>query len=160
MNKFLLVTLLTLHSVGNAETTSTCPFASQGKPTASAQAVLKNPSVATLKKQLKGKKLVVVDVYADWCSPCKLMHPIVDALAQDTDLKEVVFIKVAHDNQELIKFLNTHLADGKTSVPSIPYFFVFKNGKAIDQFTGAMAQTVFKSKILKHINPNDSKSNA
>ncbi len=159
MNKFLLVILLTLPGIADAKNASTCPFASQSKPTA-AQTVLKNPSLATLKKQLKGKKLVVVDVYADWCSPCKLMHPIVDALAQDTDLKEVVFIKVAHDNQELIKFLNTHLADGKTSVPSIPYFFVFKNGKAIDQFTGAMAQTVFKSKILKHTNPNDSKSNA
>jgi thioredoxin-like negative regulator of GroEL len=77
------------------------------------------------------------------------MSPIIEALAQDADLSQVVFIKVAHDQQELLKGLTAYLPEGKTSVPSIPYFFIFKDGKIVDQFTGSMAQAALKEKILK-----------
>jgi thioredoxin 1 len=149
MNKFLVVALLSIPLQAVSKKDPVCAPKKSVADSKTTDAVLHNPTPSALKKQIKSGKIVVVDVYADWCGPCKLMSPIIEALAQDADLSQVVFIKVAHDQQELLKGLTAYLPEGKTSVPSIPYFFIFKDGKIVDQFTGSMAQAALKEKILK-----------
>ena len=64
------------------------------------------------------KGIVFVDFYADWCGPCKMMSPIVDEMAKETDIKVV---KVNVDNAvEVAK---------RYGIMSIPTFIVFKDGK-------------------------------
>lgn len=88
-------------------------------------------------------KLVVVDFWAEWCPPCKMMGPIVEALAKEHAGK-VVYYKMDSDK-------NTKIPD-RYSIQSIPTFLIFKEGKLIDRIVGSMSKTNFKTKIEKHVN--------
>lgn len=91
------------------------------------------------KKVLESDKPVLVDFYADWCGPCKMTGPIIDELSDE--MKDVSFVKVNVDeNQEIA---------GQYSVFSIPTFIVFKGGKAVHQFVGAMGKERFIEEIKK-----------
>ncbi len=91
------------------------------------------------KEVLDYKGAVFVDFYADWCGPCKLTAPIIDELSDE--LKNVKFVKVNVDE-------NPDLAS-VYSVFSIPTFMVFKDGKTVNQFVGAMGKEAFLSEIKK-----------
>jgi len=85
------------------------------------------------------KGLVLVDFFAPWCGPCKITSPILDELAEEK--KEVKFIKIDVDQ-------NGDLA-GQYNVFSIPTFVVFKDGKVISQFVGAMGKEGFLTELDK-----------
>ncbi|WP_026652119.1 thioredoxin [Butyrivibrio proteoclasticus] len=72
---------------------------------------------------------VLVDFYADWCGPCKMMMPVVEKLAETYDGK----IKVGKINSDE----NSALA-AKYNIMSIPSFLVIKNGEVVNSATGAM----------------------
>jgi thioredoxin 1 len=74
---------------------------------------------------------VLVDFYADWCGPCKMMMPVVEELAEAYEGKAKVG-KVNVDEEG-------SLAED-FGVMSIPSFVVIKNGKVVDQALGAMAK--------------------
>ncbi len=74
---------------------------------------------------------VLVDFYADWCGPCKMMMPVVEKMAETYDGK----VKVGKLNVDE----NNALA-AKYGVMSIPSFIVFKNGEVLSSSTGAMSQ--------------------
>lgn len=82
---------------------------------------------------------VFIDFYADWCGPCKLTNPIVEELAGE--LKNIKFVKINVDE-------NSDLAQ-QYSIFSIPTFMVFKKGKVVSQFVGAMGKEGFQSEINK-----------
>ncbi len=82
---------------------------------------------------------VFIDFYADWCGPCKLTAPIIDKLAGE--MKNIKFVKINVDE-------NSDLAQ-QYSVFSIPTFMVFKKGKIVSQFVGAMGKEGFQSEINK-----------
>jgi thioredoxin 1 len=88
---------------------------------------------------LDHKGTVFVDFYADWCGPCKLTSPIVEELSEQ--MKEVKFVKVDVDQ-------NNDLAT-QYSVFSIPTFIIFKEGRAVNQFVGAMGKEGFEEEIKK-----------
>lgn len=74
---------------------------------------------------LNAEKTAIVDFYADWCGPCKMMSPIIEDIAQDENL--VVGKINVDENQELaIKY----------DVMSIPTIIVFKNGNQVKRFVG------------------------
>lgn len=74
---------------------------------------------------------VVVDFFATWCGPCKAMSPIFDELAQEYKDK-VKFVKIDVDqNQDLA---------GQYNIFSIPTFLIFKDGKVVNQLTGAVGK--------------------
>ena len=74
---------------------------------------------------------VLVDFYADWCGPCKMMMPVVEKMAETYDGK----VKVGKLNVDE----NGSIA-GRYGVMSIPTFLVFRKGEVIDSAMGAMSQ--------------------
>ncbi len=91
------------------------------------------------KEVLEHKGVVFVDFYADWCGPCKMTEPIIHGISEE--MKDIKFVKVNVDE-------NPDLAS-EYSVFSIPTFVIFKNGKTISQFVGAMGKEGFIEEIKK-----------
>ncbi|MEK7778244.1 MAG: thioredoxin [Chloroflexota bacterium] len=87
---------------------------------------------------LKATMPVLVDFWAEWCAPCKMIAPMVDDLANEYDGK-VTFFKLDVDaNPETsIKF----------GIRSIPTLLLFKNGKPVDQVVGAVPKAVLKKRL-------------
>lgn len=83
---------------------------------------------------------VIVDFWAEWCGPCKMLTPIFEKLAVEFNGK-VRMGKVNVDN-------NPQTA-AKYGIVSIPALLFFKDGKVIDQHTGLLAAPALKTKIAK-----------
>ena len=81
---------------------------------------------------------VLVDFYAEWCGPCKMMGPIVDKIAEEFAGKvKVGKLNIDEDIQMAQKY----------RVMSVPTFKVFKGGEVVDTFMGAMSADEFKEKV-------------
>ena len=89
-------------------------------------------------KVLKSDLPVLVDFWADWCMPCKMIAPIVEELSQEYDGK-LDFAKLDVDSNP-----NTAMTFG---VRSIPTLLIFKGGKPVDQIVGAVPKGALKKKI-------------
>lgn len=89
---------------------------------------------------LKSEKPVLVDFYADWCGPCKMMAPLVSALAEKYEGR----LKVGKCNIDE----NADLA-GKYKIMSIPTMKVFENGEVKTTIVGAMSQEELEAEITK-----------
>ena len=85
---------------------------------------------------------IIVDFWAEWCSPCKIMSPIFQSLAKKYAGK-VGFAKLNVD-------MNQRIA-AKYGVMSIPNFIIFKSGKRVDQILGAVGEAGLESLIRKHL---------
>lgn len=81
---------------------------------------------------------VLVDFYADWCGPCKMMSPVLEQISQELEGK----LKVGKINVDE----EPNLA-GEYRVMSIPNFVLFKNGQAVDQVIGAVPKSQMMAKI-------------
>ncbi len=87
---------------------------------------------------LKSELPVLVDFYADWCNPCKMMAPIVEKLAEEYEGK----YKIGKCNIDA----NMPLAQ-KYRVASIPTFMIFKGGEVVDTFGGSMPADDLRDKL-------------
>ncbi len=90
------------------------------------------------KDVLQSPDLVMVDFWAAWCSPCKMISPIVEELAKEYEGK-VKFFKVNTDE-------NPDLAS-RYKIRGIPTLMFFKNGQMVDQIVGVVAKTHLKAKL-------------
>ena len=81
------------------------------------------------------KEKVLVDFYADWCGPCRMISPIVEEIAKENNDLQVVKVNV--DNFEAIA--------RKYSIMSIPTLIVFKNGEEVNKNIGYIS----KDEIIK-----------
>ncbi|MBE5863802.1 MAG: thioredoxin [Lachnospiraceae bacterium] len=81
---------------------------------------------------------VLVDFYADWCGPCKMMGPVVEKLAEEFDGKVKVG-KVNVDEQEDLA--------ARFNVMSIPFFAFIKDGKMVDSSLGASSKDALVAKL-------------
>lgn len=88
---------------------------------------------------LDHKGVVFVDFHADWCAPCRVTSPVIEQLSGE--IKDVKFVKVDVDS-------NADLAS-QYSIFSIPTFIIFKDGKNVSQFSGAMGKENFAAEINK-----------
>ena len=84
-------------------------------------------------------KDAIVDFYADWCGPCKMMSPIIDEIAEELGDK----VKVGKVNSDE----NIILAE-KFGIMSIPTIIIFKNGEIVQTFVGVTDKT----KIIEAVN--------
>lgn len=88
---------------------------------------------------LKAENKVLVDFYADWCGPCKMLAPIVEEVASEHDDLKVVRINV--DNEERIAM--------DYQIMSIPTLVLIKDGKEVDRVVGAVQKKVIETMIEK-----------
>ena len=84
--------------------------------------------------------LTLVDFWAEWCGPCKLMHPVFERMAKRN--KQVKFARVNVDQNRAISM--------KLGVQAIPTFIMFKNGKEIDRMAGAVGEPGINMIINKY----------
>jgi len=87
---------------------------------------------------LQSPNVVMVDFWAAWCSPCKMVAPTVEELAKEYEGK-AKFVKVNTDE-------NPDLAS-RYKIRGIPTLMFFKNGKVVDQIIGAVPKTHLKAKL-------------
>ena len=87
---------------------------------------------------LKSETPVLVDFWADWCAPCKMIAPIVEELAEEYD-GQIIFAKVDVDSSPLTA--------AEYGIRSIPTLLVFKDGSPVDQVVGEVPKAVLKQRL-------------
>ena len=86
--------------------------------------------------------LVVVDFWATWCGPCRMIAPVLDQLAKDFDGKvKIAKVDVDANQKSTMRF----------NVRSIPMLLFFKGGKVVDQIVGAVPRQTIEAKLKQHV---------
>lgn len=90
----------------------------------------------------KSEKLVVMDFFATWCGPCKMLSPIFESLSNEMSDK-VDFAKIDIDR-------SFEVAE-EYKIVSVPTMIIFKNGKEVQRIVGFVPKEQIKSKIKAHL---------
>jgi len=96
-------------------------------------------------KIIERKEIAIVDFFADWCGPCKILGPILDSISDDFKGK-LSFYKVNVDEENSLA--------AQFNIMSIPTVLFFKEGKKADSFAGAIPKDRIVSFIAKNIGEN------
>nr|YP_010903846.1 thioredoxin [Hypnea musciformis]WCH56897.1 thioredoxin [Hypnea musciformis] len=95
------------------------------------------------KEVINVKQLVLVDFWAPWCGPCRMVAPVVDIIAEEYKNK----IKVVKINTDENPTTATEYG-----IRSIPTLMIFINGRRIDTIIGAVPQTTLSNTLQKYLN--------
>ena len=106
-----------------------------------------NPGVVELNSSsfdnfLKTDLPIVIDLWADWCMPCRIMAPVMEELAKAYAGK-ALFGKVDVDQDSEIA--------SRYGIMSIPHFLIFKNGTLVEKIIGAVGREPLENALKKHL---------
>ncbi len=93
---------------------------------------------ANFQELLKGDKPLVVDFWAEWCGPCRMVAPYVEELASEYEGKVVIGKLNVDENDEVV---------GQFGIRNIPTILFFKNGELVDKHVGAALKSALEDKI-------------
>ena len=91
---------------------------------------------------LEGGKLVIVDFWATWCGPCRMLSPILDEVEEEM-AEQISVVKVNVDDADEIA--------AQYRIMSIPTLLFFKNGEMVDKTVGAMSKPALIEKIKANL---------
>lgn len=98
---------------------------------------------ANFNEIISSDKPVMIDFWAEWCGPCKMIGPSVEELAQELDGQAVIGkMNVDFNSQVPAQF----------GIRSIPTLLVFKNGNLVDKQVGVVSKSVLETKIRNQMN--------
>ena len=132
MNEFSLQTKKNGHIEGNQSATTTTPITLTDQ---------------NFNEMIGRYPLLIVDFWAPWCGPCRMVSPVITELSRELAGK-AVFGKLNVDENPMIA--------STFGIQSIPTIAIFKNGKAVDGIIGAASKSHIMSKLSTHINNNSS----
>jgi len=91
---------------------------------------------------VKKYPLLVVDCWAEWCAPCKMVAPVIEELAEDYRGK-ITFGKLDVDGNRSVTV--------RYQIASIPTLLIFRDGQLVDQKVGALPRRMLEPELVKHI---------
>ena len=91
--------------------------------------------------QETGSGTVLVDFWAEWCGPCRMVSPIVEELSKE--IPQVTFAKLNIDENQAVA--------QKMGITSIPTLVLYKDGEPVDKVIGLMPKPQLKSFVEKHL---------
>lgn len=94
----------------------------------------------TIGDVLQQDKLVMIDFWAAWCGPCKMMAPIIDELSETNPDVIIGKVDVSDNPKAAIEYM----------VSSLPSFLFIKNGEVVDKVIGAVPKKVLQAKISEN----------
>ena len=97
---------------------------------------------ATFKDITQSRPLVVIDCWAPWCAPCRMVAPIIEEMARDY-AGRILFGKLNVDENPEVAM--------KHQIMSIPTLLVFKKGQLVDRIVGAMPRQTLEPKIVGYL---------
>jgi thioredoxin len=97
---------------------------------------------ADIDEHIRKYQTIVIDCWAPWCGPCRMIGPIIEELAKEMQGK-LIFGKLNVDENPQTSM--------KYGIMSIPTMLVFKNGQLVDRIVGAMPKEMLLQKLKPHL---------
>ncbi|MDG6986104.1 MAG: thioredoxin [Nitrososphaerota archaeon] len=114
------------------------------KPTAAGKPI--DVSDASFRDVLSRNPLVVVDFWAPWCGPCRMVSPVLEEIASEMTGK-ATFVKVNVDDNPV--------TSQQFGIQSIPTIMIFKDGEPVDGLVGAAPKQMIEARIKPHLGSGD-----
>jgi thioredoxin 1 len=99
-----------------------------------------NVSDTTFKNEVESQGTVLVDFWAPWCGPCKMIAPVLEELDKEVNSLKIAKVNVDDNPESASRF----------GVMSIPTLILFKDGKPVDKVVGFQSKDALKNVVARH----------